>query len=750
MDKCSNSHHYYVNYNDIENNYHLLLWRGNMHFQLNKLSLSVRTVFISLMGLSATNIYADEYVTQLETITIKAGQDQAYKIKESATALKMGLSLKETPQAVSIVTDQQMQDQNLDKLGDVLNQVVGISSTQFASNGADDTFNTYYARGFSIDNYQVDGINTTSKAIGNTTSLNTAIYENVTVLKGANGLLSGAGNPSATINLVRKKPTQEFQSSINVEAGSWDKYRTEIDISGALNDKGTVRGRSVVAVEDYESYQERANGREALIYGVVEVDIAENTTVNVGIDAYQKDNNALTSHGLNILNHDLTQKTPFGPKDNLASNWSYDDASRINLFTGIEHRFENGWDAGLNLGYSKVDSDILYGMAGRQSINLDKDTMQFRADRNTYTPEQWNLDAHAKGPFKLFSREHQAVIGLTAFDMSQEDTDWKVSNVPGTVSVSDWNGEVAHPTIEANGIQKEDQKQMTAYGALRLNLLDPLHVILGGSVHNWEKTTENASNTERLTETGEVVPYAGIVYNLNKDWAVYSSYTNIFKPQSSKDYSGSTLAPISGDTFEIGVKGDLFNERLNLSLSVFKTKQDNVAVEAGEYTQEDLDAGLIPVGKDVDDTYYRAGQGVKSEGFEVEVGGEILPNWRVAGGYSYVKTEDQGTRINTNLPQDQLKLFTSYTFSGALEKLTVGAGVKWQSDIYANESQKNLYKQDSYTLVDLMARYKANEQMSFGLNVSNLTNEEYLVGTMARSNVWGAPRSVTGSVHFKF
>ena len=721
-----------------------------MNFQLNTLSFSIQTAFISLIGFSATNLYAEEPVTQLKTITVKAESKEGYKVEESNSALKMGLSLKQTPQAVSIMTDQQMKDQNLDTLGDVLNQVVGISSTQYASSGADDSFNTYYARGFSIDNYQVDGINTTSKAIGGTTSLNTAIYENVTILKGANGLLSGAGNPSATINLVRKKPTQEFQSNINVEAGSWDKYRTEIDLSGALNDTGTVRGRSVVAVEDYESYQDRANGQQALIYGTVEVDIAENTTVNVGVDAYQKKNNALTSHGLNILNHDLTQKTPFGPRDNLASNWSYDDASRVNLFTGIEHHFANGWDAGLNLGYSKVDSDILYGMAGRQSINLEKDTMQFRADRNTYTPEQWNLDAHAKGPFKLFNREHQAVIGLTAFDMSQEDTDWKVSNVPSTVGVSDWKGQVAYPTIEANGTQKEDQKQLSAYGAVRLNILDSLHVILGGSVHNWEKSTQNASNSETLTETGEVVPYAGIVYDLNQDWAVYSSYTNIFKPQSSRDFSGSTLAPISGDTFEIGIKGDILNERLNLSLSAFKTKQDNVAVEAGDYTQQDLDAGRIPVGKDVDDTYYRAGQGVKSEGFEIEVGGEILPNWRVAGGYSYVKTEDQGTRINTNLPQDQLKLFTNYTFSGALDKLTVGAGVKWQSDIYANEAQKNLYKQDSYTLLDLMARYQLDEQITLGLNVSNLTDEEYLVGTMARSNVWSTPRSITGSVQFKF
>lgn len=721
-----------------------------MFFQPSKLSIAIKTSLLSIIGFSTTNIYADEQVAQLATITVKADQKQGYKVKENASALKMGLALKDTPQAVSVVTDQQMQEQNLDKLGDVLNQVVGISSTQYASSGADDSFNTYYARGFSIDNYQVDGVNTTSKAIGGTTSLNTAIYENVTVLKGANGLLSGAGNPSATINLVRKKPTQEFQADINVEAGSWDKYRTEIDVSGALNEKGTVRGRSVVAVEDYKSYQDRANGQQALIYGIVEMDIAENTTLNVGVDAYQKNNNALTSHGLNILNHDQTKRTPFGPSDNLAADWSYDDAARINLFTGIEHQFANGWEAGLNIGYSKVDSDILYGMAGRQSINLEKDSMQFRADRNTYTPEQWNLDASAKGPFKLFNREHEAVIGLTAYDMSQEDTDWKVSNVPSTVGVSDWNGQVAYPSIEANGSQKEDQRQVSAYGALRLHVLDPLHVIVGGSVHHWEKSTENASNSEQLKETGEVVPYVGVVYDLNQDWAVYSSYTHIFKPQSSRDFSGATLAPISGNTFEMGIKGDILNERLNLSLSAFKTTQDHVAVEAGEYTQQDLDAGRIPVGKDVDDTFYRAGQGVKSEGFEVEVGGEILPNWRVAGGYSYVKTEDQGTRINTNLPQDQLKLFTSYTFSGALEKLTVGAGVKWQSDIYANEAQKNLYKQDAYTLVDLMARYKATDQISLGLNVSNLTDEEHLVGTMARSNVWGAPRSVTGSVHFKF
>lgn len=691
--------------------------------------------------------YAAEEVTSLDTITMTAKEaENGYTVKKNNTALKMDLSLKETPQAVSIVSREQMEDQNLDTLGEVLNQVVGISSTQYATSGADDSFNTYYARGFTIDNYQVDGINTTSGAIGGTTSLNTAVYENVTVLKGANGLLSGVGNPSATINLVRKKPTAEFQSNINLEYGSWSKVRSDVDVSGSLNDNQTVRGRVVAAVEDYDSFQDRANGHQALLYGIVEADIGKNTTVNVGVDAYIKENDATTSHGFNTLDVTQTKKTPFSNTDNLASNWSYDDASRINIFAGIEHSFANEWKAGLNVGYSKVDSDILYGMAGRASVNLEADTMQFRADKVTNSPEQWNFDAYAKGPFQLFNRKHEAVFGVTAFDMKQRDKDWKVSGVPSTVSISNWDGDVAYPTIESTTDINKDQRQITTYGALRLNPTDKLHVILGASINNYENESNIANDTK---ESGEFVPYAGLVYDLTKQWSVYGSYTSIFKPQDKKSYDGNTLDPITGDTYEVGIKGELFDERLNVGLSAFTTKQDNVAIEAGQYTQADYDAGIIPLDMDIDDSYYRAGKGVESKGFEIEVGGEILPNWRVSGGYSYVDTKDKSERINTNLPQNQFKLFTTYQFSGALEKLSVGAGVRWQSDIYASESEKNLYKQDSYTLVDLMARYKVSDKISLGFNVANLTDEDYLVGTMARSNVWGAPRSFTGSIHFK-
>ena len=690
--------------------------------------------------------HATEDVTSLDTITITADQaQQEYKVKSNATALKLDLSLKETPQTVSIVTNQQMQDQNLDTLGEVLNQVVGVSSVQYATSGADDSFNSYYARGFTIDNYQIDGVNTTSAAIGGTTSLNTAAYENITVLKGATGLLSGVGNPSATINMNRKKPTSAPQTQVNLEYGSWNKIRTDIDVSGPLNQSNTVRGRVVAAYEDYDSFQDRAEGHQALIYGIVEADITEQTKVNVGIDAYLKENDAMTSHGFNILDITQTQKTPFNNRDNLASNWSYDDASRINLFGGIEHQFKNGWEAGLNLGYSKVDSDIVYGMAGRASVDLNADTMQFRADKVTNSPEQWNFDAYAKGTFQLLNREHDLAFGVTGYDMKQRDKDWSVTGVPSSVSISNWNGDVAHPTFQASGDLNQDKRQITTYGALRLNPLDRLHIILGGSFNNWEYTSNFSKDTK---ETGEFVPYAGLVFDLTDQWSVYGSYTTIFKPQSSRDFSGNVLEPLSGDTYEIGIKSDLF-DRLNMSLSAFSTRQDNVAIEAGQYTQEDFDSGLIPGDMSIDDSYYRAGKGVKSQGIEFEVSGEILPNWNVSGGYSYVDTKDKNERINTNLPQNQIKLFTSYKFSGALENLTVGAGLRWQSDIYASEKERNLYKQDSYTLVDLMARYKVSNHISLGLNVANLTDEDYLVGTMSRSNVWGAPRSFTGSIHFK-
>jgi outer membrane receptor for ferric coprogen and ferric-rhodotorulic acid len=177
-----------------------------------------------------------------------------YKIQNSRGSTKLNLSVKNTPQSMTVLTRQALDDFGLDTLNDALEIMPAVSVER------GETDRTYYtSRGFSITNFQVDGI-----AIPTAFDypliqgdIDTAVYDRLETLRGANGLLTGTGNPAATINYVRKRPTTEFQGSVKGSLGSWQKYRGEMDVSGSLNDAGTVRGRFVAAYEDKESYLDR-------------------------------------------------------------------------------------------------------------------------------------------------------------------------------------------------------------------------------------------------------------------------------------------------------------------------------------------------------------------------------------------------------------------------------------------------------------------------------------------------------------
>ncbi|MEG2981928.1 MAG: TonB-dependent siderophore receptor, partial [Stenotrophomonas sp.] len=156
----------------------------------------------------------------------------------------------------------------------------------------------YFARGFPITNLMFDGLPTTYNADWVATA-DLAPYDRVEVVRGATGMMQGAGNPSAAINMVRKHPTREFQASVSASAGSWDNYRSELDISGPVNASGSVRGRFVGAYNDKDSYQDYAGRERGVFYGISEFDLSDSTTLTVGASD-QNDNNNINWGGLPV------------------------------------------------------------------------------------------------------------------------------------------------------------------------------------------------------------------------------------------------------------------------------------------------------------------------------------------------------------------------------------------------------------------------------------------------------------------
>jgi len=676
--------------------------------------------------------------TVLEEISVKENQSfdsTSYTIKESSSATKLDLSLKETPQSITVITQQQIEDQNLQDVNDVLLQTPGVSVTQMGQKTSG--FNTYYSRGMQITNVQRDGVPTSIKSFGTTELMgieNSALYERIEVTRGSTGLTNGSGNPSASINYVRKKPTKDFQGNTKISYGSWDTYKGTMDISGGLNESKSIRGKLVASYGEGDNQQDRYHQDNSLVYGALDFDLSDNTLLTTAFSHQKVNADNVAVHHVVPFYKDGTEGVVFGRHDNPAANWSYTETEKTNLLLGLEHYFNDDWKAVANYSYTKSKSDRLVGLS-RTILNSTTGNIEGIALRAEDTPDVHSIDLYTTGNFKTFERDHKLSFGVNGYSVKSDDPSFSVSPSTIVAPYKGYNGNIAKPIITETGRTKVDTKEIGAFAALNLELSDPLHFIVGSRVTKFERVNSKGTSAEQEQKyNGEVTPYLGLVYDINENFATYASYTSIFNPTSiRKDTSGNYLEPEEGNTVEFGINSEFYDGKLNSSIAYFITKQDNLAVTDAP--------NLTPEGN----TASKSVDGVEMKGWDLTIGGEILPNWDMTGGYTYTDAKDQnGDRLNSgSVPKQTLKFFTTYKYN----KLTLGGGLNWQSEIHS--STNNLNKQEAYTVVNAMAKYDIKKDFSVILNANNIFDEEYVLNTVG-SQTWGAERNYTLSLNYKF
>lgn len=671
----------------------------------------------------------------------------SYTTGSTNTATGLPLSIRETPQSVSVITTQRMRDQGITELTDVVRQTPGLSFNQAGNSGSDN--NSIYSRGFSVENYQIDGLQLLDSNYSSPAQTNDMVlYDRVEIIRGATGLTNGVGTPGATLNMIRKRPTFTPQSSITIKGGSWNYQRTEVDVSGPLTESANVRGRLVAAYQDNESYIDRLNERKKVLYGVIEADLTPDTLLTMGIDSQSNDVDDHARSGLPLFNKDGSRAN-WNDSDSAGATWAYSNRSAVSGFAILEHNLTERWKAKLSLNQRRSEYDELSGYAG--GGNPDTATGRgviLYANRWKAKPVQNSFDFNLAGSYDLFGREHDAVIGY-----SQQNTNYSTPAYtwhwpyPEIDNIYTWDGSApGRPELPAYGRIDFSEKQAAAYGSTRLRVTDDLSFILGARVIDWDNRvkTDNydpaaADTDEQRSETGVVTPFAGVVYDLNDNWSLYGSYTSIFKPQSRKTLDGAYIAPLEGVGYEVGSKAEFFDDRLNLAIALYQIEQDNLAVSIpGQFAPDGSQA-------------YRAESGTKTRGFEVEVSGELATDWQASASFSRNIVQDsKGQKLNTNIAQNTAKLFTTYTLPSIGNGLTVGGGINWQSEIYSNNvgPRKVRFTQDDYALVDVMARYPLTKQLTATLNLNNLLNEEYYTNTS--SSYFGTPRNATLGLRMEF
>lgn len=688
--------------------------------QPQRLSVAVLVALCALAPAAFAETAADP--TTLDKVVVKGERAEGYSVRRTSAGTRFDLAPREIPQSVSIISHQRIEDQNLDDIIDVLGNTTGVTSTQ-----SDSERTEFYARGFYIDAYQFDGLPTQmvqNWSYGDS-GLDLALYDRVEVVRGATGLLSGAGNPSASVNLIRKHAdSAELAGSVSVNVGSWGRTRTTVDVGSALNASGTVRGRVIGSYLDTDAQMDRYNQHKTLGYAVIDADLTPDTQLSVGYDYQQKRANGATWGGFPMLYSDGS-RTGYDESFNASPNWTYWDTTSKRAFATLEHAFSNGWKFKLGATHdeTKADDKLFYPAYNDWTSGasyFDKTTgAGISPSAGFYNTERkvTGVDGYVDGPFQLFGREHQFMAGLSYNKRDYANYgDYQIGGAGQTwnpfASYLNWTGNISEPNWNPLALASEGTiTQKAGYAAARLSLADPLKLIIGARYTDWKSEGEGADRAHKVT-----TPYAGLVFDINDTWSTYASYTEIFQPQTLKDRNGSYLDPVDGKSYEVGVKGAWFDNRLNASLAVFRIEQDNVGQSTGEPV----------IGGTGGETAYRAARGTVSRGFEFELNGELAPGWNATFGASrYVAKDINGADINTTLPQTALKLFTSYT-PQSLQALTVGGGANWQNRIYYPVPAYGRIEQSGYALVSAFVRYRISPEFSVQANLNNLLDKQYL------------------------
>ncbi|WP_419710992.1 TonB-dependent siderophore receptor [Pseudomonas sp. NFX224] len=712
-------------------------------------SVEPATTNTAALQLGATNIIENS----ADATTEGSGSYAA----KAVTIGKGTHTLKEIPQSITVMTRKQMDDQNLVDLKDAVNQTTGLVGVQGVGKGLIVT-----SRGFQIDDWLYDGvpIPRNTYALGNWATQDLIFFDRMEVLRGASGLLQGTGSPGGAINLVRKRGQTAPTVTVTGKAGSWDHYGLQLDAGGPLNQTGTVRGRIVADEDQSDSFIDYEWSKTHSLYGALDIDLREDTTLGLAVSQSNGESRPMIrglpryAGGSPV---DISRSTYTGAR------WNHSDIDVTTVYADLEHRFNDDW--AFKVGAVRMSEDNQAKNQRVQSagdgLEADGSGVQYADFVTDFDSTKLGLDMNLVGHFDALSMQHEVMLGGNYSKYTSDDRFARTFNdSTDTIFGIDHNRpEISYESLinTAGGRgtpSKYDIRQKGLYGSWRVKPIEPLTLVLGSRVswydYSYKSWTQLSfsdvatANPESTTnETGEVTPYAGIVYDLNREWAVYASYTDVFVPQAVRDSGGSVLKPIIGSNYEIGLKGELMDGRVNTSLAVFRYDQENRAVN-------DLASGFA-----CDGWYCSTASGkVRSQGIDAEISGEVLTGLQLFAGYTYNTTKylddpvNEGKVFSTWTPKHMLRVWSDYQFSGDWNRVSSGLGFTTQSHTLGYE---HTFEVPGYTVWNARVGYQLTPEIGLALNANNLFDKHYYTAgynQLDGNNNFGDPRNVMFSVKY--
>ncbi|VVN21681.1 Ferripyoverdine receptor [Pseudomonas fluorescens] len=683
---------------------------------------------------------------------VDATTDGSNSYTSNAVTIGKGThTLKEIPQSVTVITRKQLDDQDIVDLKDAANKTTGLVGAQGVGRGL-----ILSSRGFQIDDWQYDGvpIPRNTYALGNWATQDLIFFDRMEVLRGASGLLQGTGSPGGAVNLVRKRAGAAPKVTVTGKAGSWDHYGLQVDAGGPLNQEGTVRGRFLADQDDSHSFVDSEWYKTTSLYGALDFDLSEATTLGLAVshsDGRSRANVRGFPRYSDSKPIDLPRKTYTGAK------WNHTDIDVTTLYADLEHRFNDDW--AMKVGAVRMtETNKSKNQRVQGAISPTGTGVQYADFLTDLDSTKVALDMNVTGKFEALSMQQEVMFGGNYSKLTTDDRYARTFN-NSSDNIFDINHD--RPDISYDGLlnspggrgfpSEYDVRQKGLYGSWRVKPVDDLTLVAGARVswydYSYKSWTETATSLtaepdSTTNETGEVTPYAGVIYDLSREWAVYASYTDVFIPQTERSADGSVLEPIIGSNYEIGLKGELMDGRVNTSLALFRYDQENRSI---------TDVGAVDC---ENGNCSQASGKVRSQGLDAEISGEVIDNLQLFAGYTYNTTkyiddpDNEGKIFSWWTPKHMLRVWGNYQFSGDWDRVSTGLGFTAQTHTVGFDHSVNV---PGYTVWNARVGYQLTSEIELAMNANNLFDKGYFTPAYNQingNNNYGDPRNVMFSVKY--
>lgn len=669
---------------------------------------------------------------------------------------KMAQSLRDIPQSVTVMTRARIEDQNLLTVDAVMQQMTGVTVDRAWLSS------TYTSRGLAINDMRLDG-GASSQTSTVTKDLDTAIFDSIALVRGADGLF-GAGEAGGVINFNRKRALADPQARVGMTFGSWNHGRVDADVTGALTSDGNLRARAIGVYDMGGSFQDFKSDDRWLVHGSVEYNPAPDTLLLAG---YTHQSDRHDGFNVSLPRYRNGDDIGFPRSTNMGAPWNWIERDIDIAYGRIEQSIGHDWTVRLNANYSRSNDRTNAAEMENAVDPVDQSGTDWWYYQSGAKVRALALDFNTTGSFEAFGQKHDVVLGVDYTNSRTDNRSLWTYFGPGNVFDPEFPPEIAYPP-EWGYQGRVKIERVGFYGSLRVRPVAALSIIGGGRLVVKDRTTSSDLVTGEVNsitdQKTKFVPYAATVLDLTRNISLYASYAEIYQSQAdlmSAPRPGIPLDPVTGTNYEAGIKGELYGGKLTGSLAVYRVRKKGASAE---------DPSNPPAGWSDPCCYIRDGY-LKSQGFEAELNGEILPGWQISLGYTYNENENRrenDVQFAEITPKHLFKLFTNYSFrEGSLKGLSIGGGVTAQSSNFRSGQAQELnpdtglydgpyysykFKVGGYSIWSLRAEYEVSEQFSIAANLNNIFDKTYYstIGSAGYGNFYGDPRNFLVSLRARF